>query len=206
MAKRIYLARACSLIWHFSKWLKIIALLLLLRLVGWLGIKLAVFGGVRFSQYSVVWARLFEDSNKLASFSGNIATLAVVIYAFCFALVEVLGVRVIRSSRISYQLQRMLLTTVDEIPESSSDKRINAKSISSKRANKAVKRSFVLVARHKAFAFVRIPAQVQVRGIIEDSLNDVADDLSSLLSLKSSEWMNYRGSISFSRYKIMQFK
>ena len=207
MIKNLYLARLISQVWRFLLWIELLITLLLLRVLGWIGIKLSIFLGSRFGGYSTIWAKLFEDSNQLMNISGKLAILIVVIYAFCFILAEIVGIRVIRSNRISYQLRRMLLTTVDEVPESSSDKRVSAKSVSSKRANEAVKKSFVLVARHRrATAFVCIPTQVQVRKNIEDSLVTVADDLSSLLNLKSSEWSNYCGSTSFNRYKIMQFK
>lgn len=203
----LYLARFISLVWHFSLWIEFLILLLLLRGLGWISVKLSEFLGSRFGQYATIWAKLFEDSNKLMNISEKLAILIIAIYVICFILAELAGVRVIRSNRVSHQLRQMLLTTIDEIPDSSSDKRVSAKSIANKRANDAVKRSFVLVARHKrATAFVRIPAQIQVRKNIENSLADVADDLSSLLNLKSSEWDNYRGSASFNRYKIMQFK
>lgn len=207
MINSLYVSRLISLIWRFYLWIECLILLLLLRCSGWLGTKLSSFLGSQFGQYATIWAKLFEDSNKLMNFCGKLAILIVVIYAFCFILAEVLGIRVVRSNRISHQLRRMLLTTVDEVPDSSSDKRVSAKSVASKKANKAVKKSFVLVARHeRATAFVCIPVQVQTRKNIEDNLAEVADDLSSLLNLKSSEWRNYRGSTSFNRYKIMQFK
>lgn len=206
MTKKLYMACVISIIWKFSKWLKLIFLLSCLGILGVLSIRLSNFLGSCIPSCMSIWILLAKYGGCLVSFCKSAIAYLAVFYLILFSLAEIFGVRVIRSSRISRQLKQMLLNDMDKVPSESSDKRISADSISKEKANMAISHSFVLVARHEAVAFVRIPAQVQVRKNIEESLNIVADDLSSLLNLKSSAWLSYRGTASFDRYKIMNFK
>ena len=69
-----------------------------------------------------------------------------------------------------------------------------------------MKGSFVLARKNDVLAVVKIPQRIEARKVINDYLDDVADDLSGTLNMTSSSWQVVKNSLTFSNYKVMQFK
>lgn len=205
-ANSIYFARFCSNSWRFGRWVELILLSILLGGLGWLFDRISSFFGPRFPKFTAVWAWLWQVGQKLINFSSELVIIFVVIYLAIFVVAKISGVRLIRSYRLSSNLRQMLMTTVDQIPLTDENRRNKAKNISAEKANRAVRRSFVLARKNDVLAVIRVPRQIETRRVIADYLDDVATDLSNETAMTSSAWQSVTNNLSFSNYKVMQFK
>ena len=204
--RAIYLARLCSASWRFSSWIKFVILSFLISGIGWLIEKFVNFFGIRFPQYSVYWAKLWQFSQKLNNFGEELVIVILIAYFIVWFISKIAGVKVIRSNRLSSNLRQMLLTTVDRIPLTDQNKRDKAKNISAEKANKAVKRSFVIARKESILAVVKIPKQIETRKLLIDYLDDVANDLSGQTGMTSSAWQTVSNGLTFSNYRVMEFR
>lgn len=53
---------------------------------------------------------------------------------------------------------------------------------------------------------MNVPRRIEARKIINDYLDDVANDLSDTLGMTSSSWQTVRSDFTFTSYKVMRFK
>lgn len=203
---RVLFARFCSLTWHFFRWLEMGLLLLLIGGVGFLLEKATAVLGLRFPQGSMYWPKIWSFSQRLIFFSKKAIVALIIVYVVMILIAKFAKVKIIRSSRLSHHLCEMLMTTVDQIPATDQNKRDKAKNVSAERANKAVRKSFVLVCGPEMIVFIRIPRQIETRKILLGYLDDVADDFSRTTGMKSSAWQNSSNSLTFSSYKVMSFQ
>lgn len=205
-ANSIYFIRFCSNSWRFGRWVELVLLSILLSCAGWLFDKISIFAGPRFPQFTAVWAWFWQAGQNLVGLSKELVIIITVVYLAIIVIAKIFGVHLIRSSRLSKNLRQMINTAVDEIPSSDENRRNKAKNIVSEQANKAVKGSFVLARKNDVLAVVKIPQRIEARKVINDYLGDVADDLSGTLNMTSSSWQVVKNSLTFSNYKVMQFK
>lgn len=201
----VFFARLSSLSWHFFQWSELAILSVLVGGVGHLIEKIVATLGPRFPQFSAYWPSILAFSQRVIIFSERLITILIVLYVAVVLMVKFARVKIIRSSRMSHHLREMLMTTVDQIPKTDENRRDKAKNVSNERANKSVKKSFVLVRQNEILTFVRIPRQIETRKILLDYLGDVADDLSRATGMTSSAWQDFSNPLTFSIYKIMSF-
>ena len=202
----IYFDRFFSLSWRFFDWIELIFLAFLLGCVGLFAEKINIFFGPKFPQYSNIWADFWQAGEKLIGYSKELVIIFLVAYFVIFLVAKISGVRIIRSNRLSANLRQMLITTVDRIPSTDQNKRDRAKNNSAERANKAVKKSFVLVKKGSILAVVKIPKQIETRKLLVDYLDDVANDLSGQTGMTSSAWQTVSDGLTFSNYRVMEFR
>lgn len=205
-ASSIYLARFCSLSWRFARWFEFVLVSILIGALGWLVEKVSAFLGPRLPQFSDVWVLIWQSGQKLLGLGKELVIVIIIVYLLVFIVAKFCGVRLIRSSRLSGNLRQMLTTTVDRIPVTDENRRDKAKNVTAEKANKAVKRSFVLARKNDVLVVVRIPKQIETRKLLIDYLDDVAADLSGQTGMTSSAWQTVSNSLTFSSYKVMQFK
>lgn len=202
----IYFDRFFSLSWRFFNWLELIFLAFLLGCVGLFAEKINVFFSPKFPQYFNIWADFWQAGEKLIGCSKKLVIVLLVDYFVIFLVAKIVGIKIIRSSRLSSNLRQMLLTTVDRIPSTDQNKRDKAKNISAEKANKAVRKSFVIAKKNSILAVVKIPKQIETRKLLIDYLNDVADDLSGQTGMTSSAWQTVSNGLTFSNYRVMEFR
>ena len=207
-ASSIYLdlARFCSGAWHFFRWFELEVLAILLGCLGWLFDKLSAFAGPRLPQYPDVWSWFWQTGHRLINLSSELVIVVACCYCVIWIVAKFCGVRLIRSNRLSKNLRQMISTAVDEVPRTDRDQRTKAKSVVAEQANKAVRRSFVIVRKNDALAVVKIPTRVETRKIISDDLSEVADDLSDSVGMTSSSWQMVKNGLTFASYEVMRFK
>lgn len=205
-AGSIYLARLCSGAWHFFRWFELEVLAISLGCLGWLFGKLSAFAGPRLPQYPDAWSWFWQTGHRLMNLSSELVIVVACCYCVIWLVAKFCGVRLIRSNRLSKNLRQMISTAVDEVPRTDRDQRTKAKSVVAEQANKAVRRSFVIVRKNDALAVVKIPTRVETRKIISDYLNEVADDLSDSVGMTSSSWQMVKNSLTFASYEVMRFK
>lgn len=202
----IYLARFCSLAWRFALWLELILVSAFVGALGWLFGKVSAFLGPYFPQFSGVWAWFWQSGQKLRGLGKELVIVVIIAYLLAFIVAKFCGVRLIRSNRLSKNLRQMISTAVDEVPRTDRDQRTKAKSVVAEQANKAVRRSFVIVRKNDTLAVVKIPTRVETRKIISDYLSEVADDLSDSVGMTSSSWQMVKNGLTFASYEVMRFK
>lgn len=198
--------RFFSLSWRCFNWLELIFLASLLGCVGWFAEKINIFFSPKFPQYSNIWADFWQAGEKLISWSEELVIVLLIAYFFIFLIARIAGIKIIQSNRLSSNLRQMLLTTVDRIPSTDQNKRDKAKNISAEKANKSVRKSFVLAKKNSILAVVKIPKQIETRKLLIDYLDDVANDISSQTGMTSSAWQTVSNGLTFSNYKVMEFK
>lgn len=202
----IYLARFCSLSWRFLRWVELEIFACLLYGLGLLFEKVSVFAGPRFPEFTRTWAWFWRIGQKLVAFSSELVIVVLICYFIVWLIAKICGVKMIRSNRLSGNLRQMISTAVDEIPNSDKIRRNKAKNVVSEQANRAVRKSFVFVRKNDALAIVNVPRRIEARKVINNYLDDVANDLSDTLGMTSSSWQTVRNSFTFASYEVMQFK
>lgn len=202
----IYFFRFFSLSWRFFSWIELLFLAFLIGLFGMFAERINVFFSPKFPQYSNIWVNFWQIGEELISWSKELVIVLLITYFLIFLCAKIAGIKIIRSNRLSSNLRQMLLTTVDRIPSTDQNKRDKAKNISAEKANKSVRKSFVLAKKSSILAVVKIPKQIETRKLLIDYLDDVANDLSGQTGMTSSAWQTVSNGLTFSNYRVMEFR
>lgn len=109
-------------------------------------------------------------------------------------------IHVIRSIRLTHYLQNTLKHTLDIIPEDNIDRRVTASEVDSKRANKAIKKSMVVVYQELALIFIKLPTEIGTRHSITQYSDEAAGDIAEILDMRKSGRQVYQDHRTFDKY------
>jgi len=199
-SSKILGCRFLLLSWEFGYFIFAYFMAFLAGLVGWAMVKASAFLGPRVPRLATVWAWQSTHGQWLESVAVS-AIVAVFVFQILIILVaKIFKVKIWQSRRLSSHLRQALMTTVQS---ADLNRAVNA---TNRRANAAVKGSFVIAFKKEKVAIVQVPKQVQVRKVLEGYLDQVADDLASLTSLTSGSWQDVRNALTMAQEKIMIFR
>lgn len=202
---KINLYRLCSFSWHYLLWIELTVFTMFIYGLGKLINYLVSLIGPKLPQFGGVWGTAWQFGNRLTGYSKELVIIIVLMYITVIVITKISGVHIFKSWRLTGRLHQLLINTVDQIPSSDDNKRNKAKNIDSQKANRAVRKSLVIVKKRSVLVIVRLPSQVSVRQNITGSLNGVADEFSQLLGKTSSDWQTIQGKINFASYQVMKF-
>lgn len=195
----VYVARLLSASWRFGRWLELVIFSVLVWLIGLFLSMTSAYLAPRVTQLPLVWTKMSAWSVHLMHVGQDLGFLVFILFVLLLIVAKAAGVRVVRSNRMSKHLRRMLMTSVSDLSANQAENLVNQK------ANKAVRKSFVLATGRRVAVYVRVPEQVQVRAVLLGYLESVANQLALDLDMTSSTWQDVSSSLTFGNYKVMVF-
>lgn len=189
----------------FGVWIELIIIGFVISGLGLLIGKAGEFLNNQLPEFGEYWNYFSTVDNYLCILGFKYVITMVIIYLILCIITKIVGIRLIRSERLSALVRDMLYTTVDVIPKDDINKRNKASNIVNQLANKAVKKSFALwIGKKEVIVFVYMPKQEQVKKILEGYLDDVANDISRFIGFSSGNWEDVSGMF-LPNYKVMRF-
>ena len=187
---------------HYIPWRECIILLLISCLGAILHTLLSIqfISTILITLSTSLYNQLIDISRLLVNLGWKLAVFVVIAETLIVIVHHHQGIHVNKSVRLTRYLQNTLKHTLDIIPEDNIDRRVTASEVDSKRANKAIKKSMVVVYQESALIFIKLPTEIGTRHSITQYSDEAAGDIAEILDMRKSGRQVYQDHRTFDKY------